>query len=398
MPPVATSGLTGTLRTITFPDLLQLLSSGRKTGTLTLRNGEHVKQIFFKDGEIISSSSDDPAEYLGQFLLSQGRITEDQLKKALDIQARTGVLIGKILVMVGAVSEDDLNRMLTLKAEETIFGLFHWEEGTFSFEEGVLPAQQMITISLRVQDILLEGIKAYDDLQRIRKEFRSSRAILRRTAKPAPAEELADPLTRKVYERLDGKVSVPDLRLEYRCSELAICNALYALYQAGLVEVIGAAAAAPAPTAAGSIQALVEKGEQLQREGQAGAAIDHFRRALSMFPSDPALRSRVERAESEFLEKAYRHLLPPHRIPVLRVKLEALVNESLSPQEGFLVSRINGTWNLKSIISISPMREVDALRCMDRLRRSGIIELIDPPEGLGEDEASRCEPPPPVAD
>jgi hypothetical protein len=398
MPPVATSGLTGTLRTITFPDLLQLLSGGRKTGTLTLRNGEHVKQIFFKDGEIISSSSDDPAEYLGQFLLSQGRISEDQLKKALDIQAKTGVLIGKILVMVGAVSENDLNAMLTRKAEETIFGLFLWDEGTFSFEEGVLPAQQMITLSLRVQDILLEGVKAYDDLQRIRKEFRSSRAILRRTAKPAPPEALADHLTRKIYERLDGKMSVPDLCLEFRCSELGVCNALYSLHQAGLVEVIGAASAAPAPAKAGSIQALIEKGEQLQREGHAGPAIDHFRRALSMSPADPALRSRVESAESQFLEKAYRHLLPPQRIPVLRVKLEALVSESLSPQEGFLVSRINGTWNLKSIISISPMREVDALRCMDRLRRSGIIELVDPPEGASDEEAEDKAPPPPVSD
>lgn len=400
MSPTATSsGLQGTLATVTFPDLLQLLSSGRKTGTLTLRNGEHVKRIFFKDGEIISSSSDDPTEYLGQFLLFQGKISEEQLKKALEIQEKTGVLIGKILVMVGALAEDDVTRMLVRKAEETIFSLFLWEQGTFAFEDRVLPKQPMIPISLKVQDILLEGVKAVDDLQHIRQEFRSARAILRRTSKPALAEALADQLTRKIYGRLDGRLSVTDLCLQFRCSELTASKALYQLYQEGYVEVAGAAAVAPAPEPAVSIQALVEKGEALEREGHLGTAIDHFRRALAMAPADARLRARVEESEARFVEKAHKHLLPPHRIPVLRVSLESLVSENLSPREGFLVTRINGTWDLKSIISISPLREVDALRCMDRLRRRGIIELIEPAGGSRPAEQEpRKEPPPPVTD
>ena len=109
--------------------------------------------------------------------------------------------------MVGALSEEDVTRMLVRKAEETIFSLFLWEQGTFAFEEGALPKQPMIPISLRVQDILLEGVKAVDDLQRIRQEFRSPRAILRRTAKAIPPEALADRLT------ADGiEASVLDLR------------------------------------------------------------------------------------------------------------------------------------------------------------------------------------------
>lgn len=392
------SGLQGTLATVPFPDLLQLLSGGRKTGTLTLRNGEHVKRIFFCDGEITSSASDDPAEYLGQFLLYQGKISEEQLKKALQIQGQTGVMIGKILVMVGALTEEDVTRMLVRKAEETIFSLFLWEEGMFAFEEGAQPKQPMIPISLRVQDILLEGVKAVDDLQRIRQEFRSPRAILRRTARPAPPETLSERLARSIYERLDGRLSVPDLCLEFRCSELTVSKTLFHLYQQGYVELAGAAAAAPAPEGRASPKALVAKGEDLEREGHLGAAIDHYRRALSLSPSDAALRQRIERAEAQFVEKARKHLLPPHRVPVLRVSLESLVNENLSPQEGFLVSRINGTWDLKSIISISPMKEFDALRCMDRLRRRGIVELVEPPRGADDSEEEPAAPPPPVTD
>lgn len=391
------SGLHGTLATVPFPDLLQLLSGGRKTGTLTLRNSEHVKRIFFKDGEIISSSSDDPAEFLGQFLLFQGRISEDQLRKALEVQGRTGVMIGKILVMAGALTEEEVAATLARKAEETIFSLFLWEQGTFHFEDGALPAQPMIPISLRIQDILLEGVKAVDDLKRIRQEFRSPRPILRRTTRAAPPAALADHLAGKIYARLDGRLSLPDLCLEFRCSELAASSALFRLYQGGYVEVAGAAAGV-AVGAKVSAQALVDEAEELVHQGQLEAAIDLYRKALSLSPATAGLREKLERCETLFVEKAHKHLLPLHRVPVLRVKPESLLNENLSPQEGFLLTRINGVWDLKSIISISPIKEVDALRCMDRLRRRGIIELMEPAPRPGADPPSPPEPPPPVKD
>jgi hypothetical protein len=53
------------------------------------------------------------------------------------------------------------------------------------------------------------------------------------------------------------------------------------------------------------------------------------------------------------------------------------MSQDLSPEEGFLVSRVNGSWDLRSIISISPLREVDALRAFKKLRERGILDLID---------------------
>jgi hypothetical protein len=394
----AAAGFTGTLASVPFADLLQLLSGGRKTGTLRLQNGTHTKLIFFKDGEIISSASDDPAEFLGQFLLFQGILTEDQLKQALEAQLKSGILIGKILVMSKMIREEVLVEMLVRKAEETILGVFLWEEGSFAFKEGELPTAQLIPISLKVQDLVLDGVKAIDDFQRIRTEFRSPRAILARSGPQPPPELLRDHLTRRIYERLDGKLSIPDLCLEFRCSELGASKALYTLYQQGSVKVVGAAAPPPPVDPATSPPALIATGEGLEQQGHLGPAIDFYRRALALSPLDVGLRKRIELVEAKFIDKAHKHYLPPTKIPILRKTLQELVSEPLSPQEGFLVSRINGTWDLRSIISISPLREVDALLCMDRLRRRGVIELVDPPEGHGAEEKKRPEPPPPVTD
>ena len=42
-------------------------------------------------------------------------------------------------------------------------------------------------------------------------------------------------------------------------------------------------------------------------------------------------------------------------------------------EQFFLLGRIDGSWNVKSIIQVSPMREVDALRTLTRMREAGMV-------------------------
>src|SRR5437773_8590218 len=116
-------GVSGNLKTMLPGDLLQWLSLGQKTGTLVVTNGAVEKKIFFRAGRVISSASNDPREYLGQFLVSHGYITEPELKKAMEVQLQSGILLGKILVMIEAISEEDLLRLMRLKAGEEIYDI-----------------------------------------------------------------------------------------------------------------------------------------------------------------------------------------------------------------------------------------------------------------------------------
>ena len=58
--------------------------------------------------------------------------------------------------------------------------------------------------------------------------------------------------------------------------------------------------------------------------------------------------------------------------------MESLVSESLTPQEFFLLSRIDGSWDIKSIIQVAPFREIEALRTLKRILDLDMIELCDP--------------------
>src|SRR5215510_813443 len=137
--------LKGNLKTMSLPDILQWIAVGQKTGTLHLERLSVKKRIIVREGLIFSSWSNDPRESLGQFLIRERLVTEEQLFKALLAQEEEGRLIGSILVADGVLGEDDLKRALKAKAEETVFDLFLWPSGQFEFREGEFPDDILIT-------------------------------------------------------------------------------------------------------------------------------------------------------------------------------------------------------------------------------------------------------------
>ena len=178
-------GLSGNLKTMLPGDLLQWLSLGQKTGTLVITNKRVEKKIFFKQGRVISSASNDPREYLGQFLMSHGYLTEPELKKAMEVQLQSGILLGKILVMIDVISELDLQRLMRLKAEEEIYDVFLWNDGDFYFLDDELPQMEMIPLQVDVTGIMMEGTRRVDEWARIRETSSSCAASARSCLAPA---------------------------------------------------------------------------------------------------------------------------------------------------------------------------------------------------------------------
>ena len=63
------------------------------------------------------------------------------------------------------------------------------------------------------------------------------------------------------------------------------------------------------------------------------------------------------------------------RIPELAIPIQQLTDMTLSPHEGFVLSRVNGTWDVKAIMKISPMKELEVLMIFDKFVKDGVIRL-----------------------
>jgi hypothetical protein len=121
--------------------------------------------------------------------------------------------------------------------------------------------------------------------------------------------------------------------------------------------------------------------EQIQRsmsEGRYAAALDILSECYPAGPDDNYLRHLALQAESGYLESMRRGALAPAKIPVLLVTEVDPAETNLHPTELFLLSMLDGETDIKSLIWIAPLREVDLLRALQHLQSEGVIELRDP--------------------
>jgi hypothetical protein len=360
--------LRGTLDTMALQDLLQWLGTARKTGLVTLSQGTITKKIFIETGLVTGSVSNDPAEFIGQFLLSYGRITEEQLRDALASKEKSPEYLGTHLVRMGAISEIDLTRLLALKTEESIYSIFGWDSANFVYED-CTPEGSPFPVALRIDDILLKGARRFDEMAHIRAVIPSSALVPRRTQEPLPPAILQSPNLKRLADAVDGSRSVAAIALHTHTSDFLASKFLYEALRAGLVEV-----AAPSEPVSRKVSPdLVQAAERLFQAGDYEAVLTLCEKLD--IDGDSDLRGMLRQCEEKFVEHAYANSLSPERIPVLSRPPNEMLAEKLSPEEYFLISRIDGVWDIRSIVAVSPLREVDALHVIGRLMKRGLISL-----------------------
>jgi hypothetical protein len=380
--------LSGHLHTMAAGNLLQWLSFGQKTGKLVIRNPSVEKTIFVQKGKIVSSASTDPREYLGQFLMSYGYIDEEELRKAMEVQEQSKILLGKILVIIEAITEADLRRLMKIKAEEEIYDVFLWPDGEFHFYDDQRPAMEFVPLNLDVTGIVMEGSRRVDEWERIRQVITSVALI------PVPKKKVKisglNEAQRKIVELIDGQRTIEEIVLESRSSNFVVSRTIAELVESGAMTIAEraepAAAEAPpeevAPPPAeaflgseAEIASLLARAQAALREGAYDKSLRLLKAAQNLEPESPRVRSALKGAESLILAELKKDGIADQKVPHLKRPIEELSSMNFSPNEGFILSRINGQWDVNSITKVSPMREIDALLIFHKLVRDEIVEL-----------------------
>jgi hypothetical protein len=377
-------GVTGQLRTMSAGDLLQWIGISGKTGTLVLTHGEVEKKVFFRHGRIVATASNVPREYLGQFLLSHGYVKEEELREAMAAQIESKVLLGKILVTTGILGEDDLMRLLRIKAEEEVYDIFLWQEGDFSYTDDDLNELQMVPLNLDVTGAIMEGLRRVDEWARIR-ELIPDAYCVPVVVKPIDLEELPE-TQRIILQGINGQRTIEQIVLESRSSEFAVSRVVYQFASAGHLHLVVGQSREPAriPVAAVSpakgrdddeLETLLKRAQKSLAAGEFEKSLRLLKVALNLDPQDGRIRNAIRGAEAVVASELKKVGIIESKIPKLVVPLETLEHMNFNPLEGFILSRINGFWDIGSILKISPMRETDALLIFQKLIREKIVTL-----------------------
>ncbi len=364
--------LSGDLKTMDLAELLQWITLGRKTGSLAFIRNKIKNYVYFRDGKIVSSRSNEPTKQLGHFLLFHGKINEVQLKRALELQQLNHQHLGRIIVEEGYISREEVEKALVDRTQEVIYDLFLWDDGYFHFASSGYSLEELVLINLDINAILFEGVRRKDEWGRIRRTFPSNNVLLALREGADPKMVALTPLQKKLLFLVTREKTITDMILETHGSEFQVNNELYQLYDKGLLEV---SAVLEAPAAAPDPAELIDRGVELMEAKKYREAIKVFQEVQRLDPRITSTDHYVEKAERALCQEIYAGAIAPNKIPFFVVPEMSLSRYNLTHEEGFVASRINGTWDLKSIVMLSPLREIEILQIVEKLLQMGLIGL-----------------------
>jgi hypothetical protein len=202
--------LVGRLEDLALPDIFQIISLSRKTGTLVVRSRRGTGMVVFKDGQVIQAASDSIRDSLGNILVSQGMLDEAVLSKALAAQKQEPEKpLGMILMDMGMVAAQTLQSVIRKQIEEIIYDLLDWEEGFFNFELGEIVPKDTIEIDtqefllkagISAEYLLMEGTRILDERRKGEKKPAVTRTAAAAASPAAPNTAQKAPPHRLSYE------------------------------------------------------------------------------------------------------------------------------------------------------------------------------------------------------
>ena len=349
----------GTLAAKPAGELIEELHHGRKSGRLrfTRTPSKVFKDVWFESGEIISSGTNEPREYLGQYLISAGKITEKDFVRAYRTQVETKVLFGKVLAMFGIVTESEVAAALKGKTEETIWDVFLWPDGGWEFDESASLIGQRLPIRIDVPALVAEGERRTLEWSVIRQtipdlEFEVELVPVRAGTTPlAPRDE-------RLLQQLARARPPAEAALELRLSAFQLLQRVHELQKRGRLRVIRKAASPPPEPA----PAPEPVGEAIEID------VDSFVDRV-----DPSHRFATGKKGETIGPAEFRA-----RIPVLAKPKGELMKARFDAEEGYLLSRIDGVYDVATVASLCPFRETVALERLADLAVRGIITLQNP--------------------
>ncbi|MEZ4365663.1 MAG: hypothetical protein R2939_05175 [Kofleriaceae bacterium] len=362
--------LRGALATMPALDVLEWAARRRLAATMTFTRGHEVHSVVVAAGTILSTSSSSPEEQLGAILVRSGRLDERTLQDALETRAAIGVPLGRVLLMSGLLAEAELVAALATKAREAVTAIAAWSSGDFEVIPRAVASSPGVAAAVEIE-LCVELARARSP------RLAAALALLGgdqtcfyvppSARKTPPTDEFSLDVTR-LWNLVAAGFPAGRLASVFGGERYRVFDVLATWVERGALVVDRRRRARTDSTlelAAGARARLAA--------GEPAAALAMAAQAIEQDPRDPEIRRVFAAAERARVASVARGLLTraatPHRVA------KAALPSSLSPLERELAERVDGHWDLLSLMRAAPAREAEVLLAFARLADLGVVEL-----------------------
>jgi len=243
--------LKGNIRDFSILQLLNLINLATKTGGLYVEGPVNNARVIFRDGKLSFAEFEQNSKQLLQELVEHEALTASQVAPiAAKYATPNDKEMGIYLMNAGYLSQEQIFATLESVYSNVVRQLFSWAEGFFHFETGELTPVEKIPVKLDLENLIIEGARQTQELEELKSELPSLEMALKFTDRPGmnirdvnlSVEEW------RVVNYVNPKNTIQQIAKATQLNDLEIRRIVFALLQAGLVELVrpsGATAVLP---------------------------------------------------------------------------------------------------------------------------------------------------------
>ncbi len=241
--------LIGRLEDLALSDIFQILSVGKKTGTLIIRSDHGNAIVLFKDGLVAKAESDVLESDVSGDLKDAGVMNEsahsmvEKVKKDLPEKS-----YGEICLELGAVNKDHLEKIGRKRIEKVVYNLLLWEDGEFQFELDLLDVEDKVALpdagweiskGMSPEYLLMEGARVYDE--NAHQSFMPDEDLMDEEKEAVEDEDWGAPRAPERKDISALKALTQELRFPNSTSEITLLILRFAsdMYERGVLFMVG---------------------------------------------------------------------------------------------------------------------------------------------------------------
>ncbi len=385
--------LEGALSEHPVPRLLTYLYDLEQTGRLVLVQEVINKTIYIIQGSPVNVESSLRDETLGRYLVKQGRISEEDFERSVELMMKEGIQQGAALVRLGVLKPRELYQAVKEQTRAKLLSAFSFDDGQYRFYAETEFIERIYRFEFGFHSVLKEGIYLYLPQQVLEQELSKvdDGAI---TFLAGFEERLKffnlNEREKEFIKAIDGKRSLGEL-LEFEQEYPFTKRILYLFLLCGMVGIDGRLASpirelvpgeeVGARTEVGIIISahapeVVEEPEEEEEKTSPDKIMEFY---MELKSKDYFQLLGIEReADDETVEKAYRSLLAQFdrsRFPTslsaeLELKLEEINTEIIKAYEALRTEERRKQY-LKELQAKKEKKEIDGLKA-EKFLQEGI--------------------------
>lgn len=228
--------LEGSIASVDLVGFLVRLAQNGFMGAIRFEQGDTIKILYLREGNVIAASTNDHADSLDEILLRGGRVTREHVKQAL-ARRKDDETLGNALLGLGFITRKELLWARRSQIVGVLRSVVDWSDGSYAVVHDHQP-RHSDDVAFALEQIVVELIVTGKDRERIEKEFGGGERIFARAADFSFRYSRLDLNAEadRIVAKIDGERTTAEIAAAVTRDEFTVYKLLYALEVLGLLE------------------------------------------------------------------------------------------------------------------------------------------------------------------